>query len=68
MALKSAGLAADRGGQPCARPWYSIKAQVHHNNPQCNSGRLIGNPNRRLGDGGRPLCEQCQSLNEGGRY
>ena len=67
MALKSESPAAPvmRGS---AGPWYSVKAHVHHNNSQCNSGRLIGGPNRRYGDGGRPLCEQCQSLNEGGRY
>lgn len=46
--------------------WRSSKARVHHNNPRCTSGRLIGGRNRRPGDGGKPLCEQCQVLNQYG--
>ena len=68
MLLKPLALVADTDGSRSAGPWYSIKAHVHHNNPYCNSGRQIGGPNRRPGDGRRPLCEQCQSLNEGGQY
>lgn len=49
-----------------AEPWHSVKAHVHHNNPQCTSGKLIGRRNRRWGDGGKPLCEQCQVLNQYG--
>jgi hypothetical protein len=65
---------ANEGGMPHAalarrrRPgaWHSAKAQVHHNNSGCASGRLIGARNLRPGDGGKPLCEQCQMLNHSG--
>ena len=46
-----------------ANAWHSTKARVHHNNTRCVAGRLIGGRNRRPGDGGKPLCEQCQVLN-----
>jgi hypothetical protein len=46
--------------------WHSSKARVHHNNPRCTSGRMIGGRNRRPGDGRKPLCEQCQVLNQYG--
>jgi hypothetical protein len=54
------------GQARAAGAWYSSKARVHHNHPRCVSGRLIGGRNRRAGDGGKPLCEQCQALNQYG--
>ena len=57
------------GGRPMrSGPWHSVKAHVHHNNPCCESGRAVGSTNRRSGDGGKPLCAQCQSLNDSGAY
>ncbi|HLY37440.1 MAG TPA: hypothetical protein VKU61_05350 [Candidatus Binatia bacterium] len=44
--------------------WHSAKGPVHHNHPRCTKGGLIGPKNRRLGDGGKPLCAECQILNE----
>ena len=31
---------------------------------RCTKGALIGEKNRRPGDGGKPLCAECQILNE----
>jgi hypothetical protein len=44
--------------------WHSAKGPVHHNHPRCTKGGLIGQKNRRFGDGGKPLCAECQVLNE----
>ena len=44
--------------------WHSAKGPVHHNHPRCTKGALIGQKNRRHGDGGKPLCAECQILNE----
>ena len=46
------------------QPWYSTKGPVHHNHPRCTKGTLIGGKNRRAGDGRKPLCVECQLLNE----
>ena len=42
--------------------WYSILADVHHNNTDCNTGNNIEGENRREGTGGKPLCAECASL------
>ncbi len=44
--------------------FHSVKGPVHHNHPRCTKGALIGRNNRRPGDGGKPLCVECQALNE----
>jgi hypothetical protein len=44
--------------------WHSAKAPVHHNHPRCTKGALVGQKNRRPGDGRKPLCAECQMLNE----
>jgi len=44
--------------------WHSAKGPVHHNHPRCTKGALIEQKNRRFGDGGKPLCAECQILNE----
>lgn len=43
-------------------PWHSIKATIHHNNNNCNTGNNIESENRRSGDGGKPLCKECSNL------
>jgi len=52
--------------RPGTSAWHSAKAHVHHNNARCTSGRLVRGRNLRPGDGGKPLCEQCQVLNQYG--
>lgn len=37
---------------PKTSPWHSIKASVHHNNTNCNTGNNIEAENRREGTGG----------------
>ncbi len=66
-----------QGGQVAGQPtgaamvqaavWYSIKAPVCHNNRNCNTGNNIEAENRQAGAGGRPLCIECQKLNQSGR-
>jgi hypothetical protein len=41
--------------------------RVHHNNGACPPGRDIPQSERRNGDGGYRLCEDCQKLNREGR-
>ena len=43
-------------------PWHSIKANVHHDNNNCNTGNNIESENRRSGTGGKPLCSECSRL------
>jgi hypothetical protein len=43
-------------------PWHSILQNVHHNNTECNTGNNIETENRRDGDGGKPLCQECAGL------
>ena len=40
-------------------PWYS-------NNPNCHTGNSMNPENVRQGTGGKPLCEECQRLNNAG--
>ena len=47
-------------------PWHSIKADVHHNNTECNNGKNIQPEDRRAGTGDKPLCEECSNLNLSG--
>lgn len=43
-------------------PWHSIKAAVHHNDTNCNTGNNIETENWRSGTGGKPLCYECAKL------
>lgn len=43
-------------------PWHSIKANVHHDNTDCNTGNNIERENIRQGTGGKPLCAECARL------
>jgi hypothetical protein len=40
--------------------------RVHHNNGACPPGRDIPSWERKPGDGGYRLCEDCQKLNKEG--
>lgn len=52
---------------PKKSPWHSIKQPVHHNNTNCNTGNNIEKENLREGTGGKPLCKECENLNQQGR-
>lgn len=43
-------------------PWHSMKANVHHDNTDCNTGNNIERENVRAGTGGKPKCAECQRL------
>jgi len=45
-------------------PWHSIKQSVYHDNAECNTGSNISGEDLRQGTGGKPLCQECCSLNE----
>ena len=47
--------------------WHSIHSDVHHNNTGCHTGFNIDPQNLRQGTGGKPLCHECNSLNQVGR-
>jgi hypothetical protein len=47
-------------------PWYSVNADVYHNNPNCQTGNSIEPENVRQGTGNKQLCEECQRLNSAG--
>ena len=38
--------------------------RVHHNNSACPPGRDIPQHERKLGDGGYRLCDDCRKLND----
>ena len=42
--------------------WHSAKADVHHNDTNCNTGNNIERENMRSGTGGKPLCKECRNL------
>lgn len=42
--------------------WNSVKAGVHHNDTNCNTGNNIERENLRAGTGGKPLCAECRRL------
>jgi hypothetical protein len=42
--------------------WHSVKASVHHNDTNCNTGNNIERENLRSGTGGKPLCVECRRL------
>jgi len=43
-------------------PWHSVKAGVHHNDTNCNTGNNIERENLATGTGGNPLCTECRRL------
>ncbi|WP_193408586.1 hypothetical protein [Tardibacter chloracetimidivorans] len=42
--------------------WHSVKANVHHDDTNCNTGNNIERENLRAGKGGKPLCAECRRL------
>lgn len=52
---------------PKASPWHSTKQAVHHDNTKCGPGSEIPASNRVAGTGGKPLCNDCGSLNRQGK-
>src|SRR5215216_3601257 len=47
--------------------WHSVNQSTYHNNPQCSTGSNIDPEHLRQGTGGRPLCQECDRLNQLGR-
>ncbi len=43
--------------------WYSVNQSTYHNNTRCSTGNNIDPEHLRQGTGGRPLCQECNSLN-----
>ena len=43
--------------------WHSIKADTYHNNAACHGGSNIEPEHLQQGTGGKPLCNECKSLN-----
>jgi hypothetical protein len=59
---------------PKVSEFYSINEvkkpadkRVHHNNSACAPGRDIPQSERKAGDGGYRLCDDCARLNGQGR-
>jgi len=47
-------------------PWHSANSDVYHNNRNCQTGNSIATENVQQGTGGKPLCEECERLNNAG--
>ena len=47
-------------------PWHSANSEVYHNNPNCQTGNSMNPENVRQGTGGKPLCGECEQLNNAG--
>jgi hypothetical protein len=47
-------------------PWHSVNSEVYHNNPNCQTGNSMDPANVRQGTGDKPLCEECERLNNAG--
>ena len=47
-------------------PWHSPTSEVYHNNPNCQTGNSIKAENVLQGTGGKPLCGECEKLNNAG--
>ena len=45
-------------------PWHSVKAEVYHDDTNCNTGNNIESENIRSGTGGKPKCAECKRLNK----
>ena len=44
--------------------WHSILQRVCHNNTSCTTGNNIEQRYFSYGTGGRPLCKECERLNQ----
>jgi len=52
---------------PKTSPTHSAKEQVYHNNTACNTRNNIERENKRQGNGGKRLCQECERLNRAGK-
>ncbi len=43
-------------------PWHSVKADVYHDDTNCNTGNNIEKENVRQGTGGKRKCWECKKL------
>jgi hypothetical protein len=44
-------------------PEYAPKhREVHHDHNDCKDGKQIEEKHRKMGDGGKPLCKECEKL------
>ena len=48
-------------------PWHSIHSDVYHSNIGCSTGNNIDPKDLRQGTGGKPLCQECNRLNQVGQ-
>jgi hypothetical protein len=46
--------------------WHSANSEVYHNNPNCQTGNSIKPENLLQGTGNKPLCGECEKLNNAG--
>jgi Protein of unknown function (DUF2442) len=61
------GAPAPRKQSAKKSPWYSIKQSVYHDNSRCNTGNNIDPECLRQGTGGKPLCQECNHLDQTGQ-
>jgi hypothetical protein len=47
--------------------WYSVKQSVYHTNSMCSTGNNIAPEDLRQGTGGKPLCQECNRLDQVGQ-
>ena len=52
---------------PTKSPWHAAGSGVHHSNTSCKIGGSIERERRRPGTGGKPLCNECVTLNAKGQ-
>ncbi|MBC7910842.1 MAG: DUF2442 domain-containing protein [Pyrinomonadaceae bacterium] len=56
-------------GNPSAKKasWHSTTQSVYHNNSKCTTGNNIEPQYCQQGTGGKPLCQECNRLNQIGQ-
>lgn len=50
-----------------SQEYSSSHRNVYHDNSECGYGMYIKPPDRLLGSGGRPRCDECERLEREGR-
>jgi hypothetical protein len=61
------GAPAPRTQSAKKAPWHSVNHSTYHNNFRCSTGHNIDPEHLRRGTGGKPLCNECKSLNQMGQ-
>ncbi len=46
--------------------WHSANSEVYHNNHNCQTSNSMDPENVRQGTGDKPLCAECERLNNAG--